>query len=287
MSYGLTYFAVVDADTADDAERPDEIICRPQSGSEADDLDNRVGPPPLGHLQDPPAHAFRVRHEVQGLGAQAAGQLEAALDAVDGEQVPGLVLERGNDGAQPDGTAPYHDHGGVRGPLRLDPPEGIPRAEEPGGEDVAHEDQRAVVHLGRRLDGGAVRQRHPDVLCLAAVELGAAEKQAVGAASRGSELAVEAFAAYSCQQVCCFEIFFFPPAGLVPRCGEGDDHLVSDLEGLDCRACLDYLARELVAHDEAGSGMGIKTTVRVEFAVRGARLVRRPRPAGWIRGGDY
>ena len=245
----------MDPDAADDAPRPDEIVGGPQGRTQADDLDDGVCAAAVARLLDALQHALLIRHEVQRLGAELLGQLEPALDAVDGEEMLGLVLQGRDDGAQPHGAA-ADDHDGRLGRRHgLQHAEGILGAEETRREDVGHEHQGLVVDLGWCLDRGAVGEGDPGVLGLAAVQERGPEQIAVGAAGGEAVAAVEAFRAAErvsrCRCIGGRGSLLVLRAPHVPGRGEGSHHLISDLERLHLGPDFGDDAGELMPHDKA------------------------------------
>ena len=158
--------------------------------------------------------------------AQTVGDLETGVNHVDhkGACRPEQLGAHGRH--EPDGAGPDHRCHVAGLDLR---PLG---AEEPGGQDVPHEDGLLVGHPGWNVLHRVVGVGHDDVLGLAAAE--AAEVLAV-AERRLVDALVEP--ALSAQRA-------------VPAGGEeARDHAVAGLEALDLRADLLDDADELVAED--------------------------------------
>lgn len=185
----------MDPNTADGAERPDDIVGRSQSGSEANDFNDNVSTSSFRYLLDPFQDVFVAVCNIERLGSQMLRGSKTTFHGVDGKEVLGLVLECRNDGAEPDWPAADDDRRGFGGVLCSQPGEPPLRAKESGGKHVGHEDEGIVAYLRGRLQHCAVGQGHSHVFCLTAGQTFGAEHQAVDAPGREPVPAVETFSA--------------------------------------------------------------------------------------------
>lgn len=230
--------------TADDSKRSQQIVRSPESRAKTNNLNHRISAATLRHLLDSLHHALPVFRKIEWLGPQLRRKLKPALHTIHSKDVFGPVFQGRYDGAQPDRSAPDHNHGSLASGQGLDQLERVLGAKVSGREDIRHQDEGVVADLRRGLHRGAVGEGNADVLGLTAVELAAAEQQGVRAAGGEPVAAVKAFSAGSC---------------------EGGDDLVSDFDGLDVAACFCDSAGELVAHDEARVGL-LVTSEDMEFS---------------------
>ena len=106
----------------------------------------------------------------------------------------------------------------------------IPRRKIARRENIRHQHQRILLNLRRRLHHRRIRQRHPHILRLLAIQRGGAKQLPLLAPRAEPVPAVEASAA---------------------RRGEGRDDAVARRDALHRRPNLRDGSRELVAHDEA------------------------------------
>lgn len=186
---------ILHPDTADLAPRPDQVEGQLERIRVAHYLHHHIGSPALRYLLDL-AHGIVL--EIDHLGPQLPRLFQALRHGIDG--VDGVDHgQRAGDGADAHGPAP-DDHGRELLAIAL-----VEILQEPRGgkvarrEDVRHQHQHLFGDVGGCLDKGAVGQRAPDVLGLAAVDgVGrdrVAEEFAFDAAGGLAAYAVEAFAA--------------------------------------------------------------------------------------------
>ena len=164
----ITNLAIVNADAAGGTKRADQVKRGSQGGGVADSLDNHVSPAALGGLHDLLAHVVAVC-KVQRHCTQLARYLESAFDTVNCEKVSRASLECAEDGAEANWATAHDNHGRLLDINGRRQGEGALDTEIPGGKDVGHEQQSPVGYGIRGLEDGPVRQRHPHVLCLAAI----------------------------------------------------------------------------------------------------------------------
>ena len=238
--------AIVHTHTRDIAPRPKELESHSQGITVSDNLNRRIRATPISQLEHPLLKPLLILQIIPGLRSQLLRERQPILHPIDRQQRLRLIIQSIHQRTQPDRPAPNQDHNATRDRVLIEPAKRIRRRKISRREDISHEDELLLVDVRRRLDDGRVRERDAAVLGLATVEDGAPEELALLAARREPLLAVEALSA-------------------VDREGRHDQ--VAFLDGFDVRACFDYLARELVAHDEA-RWRRLVASEDVQFAVR-------------------
>lgn len=171
VSHTSTHLSVVHSHAADDAPWPDNLVSGLHGRKQADNLDDRIGTAAIRLRTNPLEHSGRAIVKIEWLSAKISGELQAALNAVNSEDLAWGEPEGGNDGAEPDGSETNNDNDGISPALRAQHLAGVGGAEESSGPDVAHE-QGGIGGQGlRSAEDGAIGEGHADVLGLGTVEL--------------------------------------------------------------------------------------------------------------------
>ena len=196
----------------------------------ADGFHRHVGAEPVGELHHPLDGVLAAVVD-RGVGAEAAGALEAAVGHVDRDDPPRRVQLRGEDRGEADrpGADDRHgvagrDHAGEHADL------------VGGGEDVGEEQHLLVAQPLRDLVDGVVGERHARELGLQPVD-----QVAEDPATAGQALAVAALLAV---------------AAAPARAHARHEHAIAGRDGRD--ACADLLdgADGLVTQDRSSRGLG-------------------------------
>ena len=199
---------------------------------ESDALDARVSANATGRVLDclDGMNLFRIDRDA----AKLLGDLETGVNHVDhkGACRPEQLGAHGRH--EPDGAGPDHRCHVAGLDLR---PLG---AEEPGGQDVPHEDGLLVGHPGWNVLHRVVGVGHDDVLGLAAAE--AAEVLAVAESALVHALVEPALAA---------------KRAVAARGEEAGDDVIARLEALDLAPHVLHHADELMAEDSTGIHRGV------------------------------
>lgn len=226
--------------------RPQKLKPRLQRRAMPNNLNHDISAPPIRQLHHARREALPSLQIIPRLGPDTPRALEARVNPVDSENSLWRILERRDERAEAHGSAPDQHDDAVAHFLGIQVRQRVRRRKVPRRQDVRHQTELPLFDARGRLDHRRVRQRHPHVLGLPAVEQGAAEEQARRAPRGEPALAVEA-----------------RPAAYRERADDG----VAGPHGCDGRAGRVDCPCELVPHDEARCG-GLVASVYVQFAGR-------------------